>query len=54
MVNTLRSISQSIFYNAVVATQILDAYTYDPVAQKWQATFCFTVCDHYGLDRDEV
>jgi len=46
-----------IIVNDTEATQISlipNTYNYNPVTKEWQASFCFTVCDHYGLDRAEV
>jgi hypothetical protein len=31
-----------------------NSYTFNPDTGDWQASFCFTVCDHFGLDGAEV
>ena len=46
-----------ILVNDTEATQVsLDpnSYTFNPDTGDWQASFCFTVCDHFGLDGAEV
>lgn len=46
-----------ILVNDTEATQVSldpDSYDFDPDTGEWQADFCFTVCDHFGLDRMEV
>ena len=46
-----------ILVNDTESTQVtLDpgSYDFNPDTGAWQADFCFTVCDHFGLDGEDV
>ena len=46
-----------ILVNDTEATQVSlipGSYSFDSNTNEWEATLCFTVCDHYGLDRKDV